>query len=393
MATFLSAQYGGESYSMSQSHFPSQLSRRAFTLVELLVVIAIIGVLVALLLPAVQAAREAARRAQCKNHLKQIGLASLLYENTHGFMPAAGWSPWTVGDADRGFGLKQPGGWIYQLLPYVEQQAVHSMPSDGDPERFTAGQKQLATEMQAIAISTFNCPSRRAATTYPYVLNAGWTPKNSNKPTEVARSDYGGNAGDSFPQFGVNNNALKFYFVTDPCTGNLLNGFKLHFPPVPTPTKYGPVVANYCWPGEDGQSGVIFLGSEIRIAEITDGTSSTVLVGEKYLDPQEYLGVGDPLTESGGADDHSMYQGFDFDMNVWGGGGYDDSNQLIDTYRPFPDQIGFKNKGIYGSAHPGGFHVVLCDGSVGGVNYDVDLQAFAHLCNRFDGQADAAETN
>jgi prepilin-type N-terminal cleavage/methylation domain-containing protein len=104
-----------------------------FTLVELLVVIAIIGILVALLLPAVQSAREAARRAQCQNHLKQIGMAFLLHENTHKILPCAGISPWHVGDAMRGRAKKQTGGWMYNILPYIEEQSLYDLTNDGDP--------------------------------------------------------------------------------------------------------------------------------------------------------------------------------------------------------------------------------------------------------------------
>ena len=79
---------------------------KGFTLVELLVVIAIIAILIALLLPAVQSAREAARMMECKNHLKQIGLAFQLHHDTHGHFPTGGWSVRWVGDADRGAGTK-----------------------------------------------------------------------------------------------------------------------------------------------------------------------------------------------------------------------------------------------------------------------------------------------
>ena len=112
---------------------------RGFTLVELLVVIAIIGVLVALLLPAVQAAREAARRNQCVNHLKQIGVGFLSHESAHGSFPGSGWSPWVVGDPLLGAGRNQPGGWMYQILPFIEQQAVYGMlRSRGVPQGSTS---------------------------------------------------------------------------------------------------------------------------------------------------------------------------------------------------------------------------------------------------------------
>src|SRR5687768_6477407 len=98
---------------MSSTRLTVHSRPRGFTLVELLVVIAIIGILVALLLPAVQAARESARRTQCKNHLKQLSLAFLTHENTYGYFPSGGWGWVWTGDPDLGSGERQPGGWAY----------------------------------------------------------------------------------------------------------------------------------------------------------------------------------------------------------------------------------------------------------------------------------------
>ncbi len=101
--------------------------RHGFTLVELLVVITIIGIMIALLLPAVQMAREAARQVQCANHVKQLALGALLHESANQCLPTGGWGLYWAGDPDRGFGRRQPGGWIYNVLPYIEQGALHDL--------------------------------------------------------------------------------------------------------------------------------------------------------------------------------------------------------------------------------------------------------------------------
>lgn len=362
-----------------------------FTLVELLVVIAIIGVLVSLLLPAVQAAREAARRSQCQNHLKQMGLGFLNHESTHGFLPGAGWSPWSVGDPERGVGKEQPGGWIYNILPYVEQQAVYDLPSDGDAATITAVQKENAVVMQATPISLFNCPSRRPPEARPFVAGPSWRPKNSDMPEVVARADYGANAGDGFPEHGTGGGLIP-YIVEEPCKPGVSNEFSQFFPPANIFGNYdfidgGPTP--YCYPSEEIQTGVNFLGAEIRLAEITDGTANTAMVGEKYLDPLEYEGVGQG--EGAGGDDHSMYGGYDWDLNLWGGGD-ETVSPIVERFRPYQDQIGWKPLGNYGSAHPGVFHMTFCDGSVRALSFDIDLNTFANICDRRDGLV-IAETN
>ena len=137
-------------------------TRSGFTLIELLTVIAIIGLLVQMMLPAVQAAREAARRNTCSNQLRQIGLAAQAHISATGRFPTGGWHWNWVGDPDRGNGEKQPGGWIYNLLPYLEYQAIHDLGARQDP----ATKRRLAAQMQATAPALFNCPSRRDAMAY-----------------------------------------------------------------------------------------------------------------------------------------------------------------------------------------------------------------------------------
>jgi prepilin-type N-terminal cleavage/methylation domain-containing protein len=139
--------------------------RRGFTLVELLVVIAIIGVLIALLLPAVQSSRESARRLQCANNLKQIGLAinehlaQRKYVPTAGSNVAAGNPSWDV-TKPNGF---ERGSWLFQLLPYIEETAIYQAGSkSGAFSVATLGGKDLM-ELQ---IRAYNCPSRGDRTSF-----------------------------------------------------------------------------------------------------------------------------------------------------------------------------------------------------------------------------------
>jgi prepilin-type N-terminal cleavage/methylation domain-containing protein len=324
---------------------------RGFTLVELLVVIAIIGILVALLLPAVQAAREAARRSQCINHLKQIGVGFLTHENTHGFLPCSGWSPWHVGDPQFGAGREQPGGWMYQILPYIEEQAVYNIPDEGD-KAVTTAQKNQAVQLQESPITIFNCPTRRPAKLHPYKLPNTWTPHNSVRPTQVTKADYAANAGDGpeGPRFWIKEDK-EFEERPEWLFRSFAN-------PDGNP-----------WPPLDGQTGVNYLGAEIKFQHITDGTSKTYMVGEKCLNPDFY----DCITgmEDGG-DNHSLYQGWDWDVHRW----------AADHWPPVPDTPGLEAYQQFGSAHPGAWHVVLCDGSVTPVGYDVDLEVHKDLANR-----------
>ena len=159
-----------------------------FTLVELLVVITIIGILIALLLPAVQAAREAARCLQCKNNLKQLALAALNHEETHHFLPTGGWGWMWTADPDCGFGKSQPGGWCFSILPYLEQQAVHDLGSDGSDTTITNTQKSGALLRDQTPLQVLICPSRRKALVFPRPKNRTYF--NSDCTTSSASPNY-----------------------------------------------------------------------------------------------------------------------------------------------------------------------------------------------------------
>ena len=159
-----------------------------FTLVELLVVITIIGILMGLLLPAVNSAREAARNTTCLNNVRQLGLAAINHEQAQKFLPTGGWGYKWVGDPDAGFGMGQPGGWVYNILPYMDQQNLHDM------GRGLAIKSTSAATMISTPLAVLYCPTRRPTGGFPQ----GATYVNVNgKPTTVAKSDYAANGGET----------------------------------------------------------------------------------------------------------------------------------------------------------------------------------------------------
>ncbi len=259
---------------LSTLHSPLS-TRRAFTLVELLVVITIIGILIALLLPAVQSARETARRAQCSNNLKQIGLAAVQCETASGHLPTGGWAALWFGDPDKGNGWRQPGGWIYNSLPYLEQQGLHDLQLG----KTGAARATAAAQMLGTPLSVVNCPSRRPLQTYPTLMGvsmqypADTTLTAATAPKLVGKTDYAANDGDN-PDYG---------------DSTRWNGAGGDFGPPDYATGISPAGQLKWATFAQNNTGVFFAGSQLSSASITDGTSNTYLVGEKHLEPDYYF--------------------------------------------------------------------------------------------------------
>jgi prepilin-type N-terminal cleavage/methylation domain-containing protein/prepilin-type processing-associated H-X9-DG protein len=323
---------------------------KAFTLVELLVVITIIGILIALLLPAIQSAREAARKMQCSNNLKQMGLAAMNHESANGFFPTAGWGFAWVGDPDRGFDKKQPGGFFYNILPYMELQALHDIPL-GKTTSTTPTRLNASMIMCQTPITAFTCPTRRSPTdvvayrvcTQPYVNTA-------EPPTRGGwyHSDYAANGGDTWVAWGCGPLSL---------------------------------IDEERWSDMKTTTGIAAQRSQVRIADIRDGTSNTYLVGEKCVTFDNYL--AETGNNYGSADNYDVgddgpaLAGDDLDLCRWGG----------EYYPPVPDTPGVTAYWFFGSAHPSTFNMAFCDGSVRTLGYDIDRKIHGYLANRKDDKA------
>lgn len=318
---------------------------RGFTLVELLVVITIIGILIALLLPAVQAAREAARRMQCSNNLKQLSLGILNHESQMGFLPTDGFWPssvgaWYIGEPDGGFAEKQYGGWFYNILPFIEQQTVHDVGAGQN----TATRRSLWATQVGKPVATANCPTRRASVTYglgPYNTVSYFG--NIDAPKGLAKLDYAVNAGSTVYQWSMD------------------------------PTIFGK------------HTGISYGCSKVTMAEISDGTSNTYAVGEKYIPPDAYV-PSDGVMACWG-DNACMYSGHDWSVARYT---YHDPNNSANSYVPRQDQAGnisAVTEAAFGIAHSSGLNMAFCDGSVRTISYSIDPQVHSYLGNRKDGMA------
>jgi prepilin-type N-terminal cleavage/methylation domain-containing protein/prepilin-type processing-associated H-X9-DG protein len=360
-----------------------------FTLVELLVVIAIIGILIALLLPAVQAARESARRTQCKNNLKNIGVAVLNFENTKKVFPTAGAKNLT-GDFQleqnvengRPLGPDRQGlGWAFQILPYIEETAAYSLSRTQD--------------LQEVVVTIYVCPSRRAPRTswspayltiYAFLDYAGTVPCTYKTPARQARYD---------PTIAVTLTpptlralAPSYWGGEDASGGNT----------VPNNTLYDGVIVRCPWDWQSTGPGGSQIGvfhnnvtGLVKTSHITDGTSKTMMIAEKYVRNDNYDGSDESINRD--SDDRGWTDGFDGDImrsSCFVPIADSDSigwsqflkNYFTDSHGSFPFAGTNSNILHFGSPHSSGINAVFADGSVHFISYDVDVLVFNGLGSR-----------
>ncbi|HVJ66723.1 MAG TPA: DUF1559 domain-containing protein [Caulifigura sp.] len=319
----------------------SRAAGRGFTLIELLVVIAIIAILIALLLPAVQQAREAARRTQCKNHLKQLALALHNYESTfRAFPPGYLWNSSVTDAATR----QRTYGWGVMVLPQVEQGDLYAQLKTESLAMRTLFVDPVQRPLLQVALQFFRCPTdigsshtgegpNGTPTTNEHNVGNGWS---------VARSNYVG-------VYGYNGDPISL-------PGNTTLGV---------------------W-GESPGDGIFYRDSSTRIRDVTDGTSNTLFIGERaYKVPGSpfiagagtYIGVNnnEVVSSSTWGCAHAVTGSVAFPIN----------NSISDNFRV---------RHAFSSAHSGGAQFSLSDGSVRFLSQNIDDSNYRRLGQRRDAE-------
>lgn len=337
---------------------------RGFTLVELLVVIAIIGILVALLLPAVQTAREAARRTQCMNGTRQIGLAILNLESAISSMPTGGIAPWPniedYANGGKAFGPSKQGlSWAFQILPYLEEGSIHGLTQ--------------TSQIAGSPVGMYFCPSRRPPTSRGSGNSIFWMMDYASLQPMPTAEVLGQSTFDRLLQVGSDG-------LTEGCRRGMgywgdVSYSNVHFGQMKTKEELGTRYLGY-WGAitrsshfsRDGVVKDMGYGRPISIRRIKDGMSKTALVAEKFLSIPYEAGKPD--------DDRGWSDGWDLDTV---------RTTACPPIRDTPDPIGRPATIAPGSAHTSGINVVFGDGAVHFISFGIDPQNWNNMGHRSDG--------
>jgi prepilin-type N-terminal cleavage/methylation domain-containing protein len=330
--------------------------RSAFTLIELLVVIAIIAILIALLLPAVQQAREAARRTQCKNNLHNLGLALHNYHDVYGMFPMTVFDH-TKGDAQGGWSPSSKGSYLVRILPYVDQAPLFNefdfgiidTPWDVPVDRNLEGQRDASGKfLRQYSIPIYVCPSDTARVNtghsmkYSYAMSIG----NQNMP---------------------NNNGCRLYEC------HILNTIPLSGTPACNPgNSHGNI------PAPSEASGIMSrMNWAARIADITDGTSNTIGMGEIRHTCSDHTQWGWLHFNNAWIATNAP---INYPMNCIGEKAVPNGTDCNAFNNAWSTGMGFK------SQHTGGAHFLLCDGAVKFITENIDYRQYQRLGDRRDGE-------